>query len=201
MAVATVVPLGAADRARVGNAGEFDYYVLSLSWSPTYCEGQPESSQCKAEVPYAFVVHGLWPQYERGGYPQYCDTAPGLDDPSVMLDIMPARGLISHEWSRHGTCSGLDADGYFALVRRAFESVSVPKEFQDPREWRVVESRALREAFARENPEWRADEVEFTCSGKRLREVRLCMDKELRPRACTDMRSCTRESIVMPSSR
>src|SRR5690606_775520 len=58
-------------------AGVFDYYSLVLSWSPTYCasakstEGEP---QCRRDArPYAFVLHGLWPQYERG-YPEYCST-------------------------------------------------------------------------------------------------------------------------------
>lgn len=54
----------------------FDFYVLSLSWSPSYCEAEGEQAngqQCRAGRPYAFVVHGLWPQYERG-YPENCQA-------------------------------------------------------------------------------------------------------------------------------
>ena len=47
----------------------FDFYVLALSWSPSYCEAEgaeANQQQCKAARPYAFIVHGLWPQFERG---------------------------------------------------------------------------------------------------------------------------------------
>src|SRR5580704_5376656 len=70
----------AQDR-RQNNPGEFDYYVLSLSWSPSFCEeaqergngGRSQQQQCGGR-PFSFVVHGLWPQYERG-YPEYCDRS------------------------------------------------------------------------------------------------------------------------------
>src|SRR5207248_3566868 len=79
--------------------GEFDFYVLSLSWSPSYCEeasergrnGRSQQIQC-GERPFSFVVHGLWPQYERG-FPDYCQRpSPRLDRNIVssMLDLMPA---------------------------------------------------------------------------------------------------------------
>src|SRR5258705_13928713 len=80
--------------------GQFDFYVLSLSWSPSFCEqagerGTPPQDQC-GERPYSFVVHGLWPQYERG-FPEYCIVpAPRLDRAivSAMPDLMPAPRLI-----------------------------------------------------------------------------------------------------------
>jgi ribonuclease T2 len=62
----------AQDR-RQNAPGEFDFYVLSLSWSPSFCEaasergnsGRSQQAQCGGR-PFSFVVHGLWPQYERG---------------------------------------------------------------------------------------------------------------------------------------
>ena len=103
--------------------GAFDYYVLALSWSPEFCHSHPSNVQCSGHS--GFVVHGLWPQFVDG-YPEHCSTQPGLANPSSMADIMPDPSLVAHEWATHGTCSGLDAEAYFQLVRRAFVSVQVP---------------------------------------------------------------------------
>jgi ribonuclease T2 len=58
--------VAAAQDRRQNEPGQFDYYVLSLSWSPSFCEasgerGAPPQQQCGARA-YSFVVHGLWPQ-------------------------------------------------------------------------------------------------------------------------------------------
>src|SRR5450631_4308767 len=75
-----------AQDSRQNAPGEFDFYVLSLSWSPSFCEeasergnsGRSQQVQCGGR-PYSFVVHGLWPQYERG-FPDYCvRPSPRLD--------------------------------------------------------------------------------------------------------------------------
>src|ERR671929_170002 len=129
-------PAAAQDK-RQNTAGEFDFYVLSLSWSPSYCEAADErggnrapQQQC-GERPYAFVVHGLWPQYEKG-FPEYCQVpAPRLDRNIVssMLDVMPAPRLIFHQWDRHGTCSGLSPRAYFDTIRKARAQVKIPSEY------------------------------------------------------------------------
>src|SRR5262245_38762481 len=52
--------------------GKFDYYVRSLSWSPQHCAepaGKSDTMQCHSKRHFAFVLHGLWPQFEKG-YPQ-----------------------------------------------------------------------------------------------------------------------------------
>ena len=103
------------DRAR-----QFDYYLLSLSWSPEYCAGSPgggSSQQCGGGRQFGFVVHGLWPQYNRG-YPQFCRNTSRVDDNLVekLLPIMPSEQLIRHEWKKHGTCSGLTTGQYFEAV-------------------------------------------------------------------------------------
>ena len=121
--------------AHQGTPGAFDFYVLSLSWSPSFCESsggrRGNNEQCDRSRPYAFVVHGLWPQYERG-FPQNCtQPAPWIDNTLIgsMLDLMPARKLVIHEWQAHGTCSGLEAERYFATVREARAKVKIPERF------------------------------------------------------------------------
>src|SRR5581483_9877183 len=81
--VLLVASATAQDR-RQNQPGQFDFYVLALSWSPSFCEaagerGTPPQQQCGTARPYSFVVHGLWPQYERG-FPEFCQVpAPRLD--------------------------------------------------------------------------------------------------------------------------
>ncbi len=134
----------AQDR-RQNEAGQFDFYVLALSWSPSFCEASAErgpnqtasnqttqDQQC-GERRYSFVVHGLWPQYEKG-FPEFCQVpAPRLDRAIVssMLDLMPSPRLIFHEWDRHGTCSGLAARAFFENVRKAHAVVKIPAEYLD----------------------------------------------------------------------
>ena len=87
--------------------GEFDYYLLSLSWSPAFCLESPGAAECGGLRRYGFIVHGLWPQNERG-WPEHCDVHVPVPDEVVqgIADLMPARALVYHEWSAHGTCSG-----------------------------------------------------------------------------------------------
>lgn len=189
----------------------FDFYVLALSWSPSYCASVEERAparkpgpQCSGK-PYAFIVHGLWPQFSQG-FPSYCrQPAPWLDGQVVsgMLDLMPSRPLIIHEWRRHGTCSGLTAEAYFDTLRKARAAVKIPAPYRAPIEPIEVTPAQVAAAFAEANPGLPARAVAVTCSRSRLREVRLCMGKDLAFRDCAAIarRSCKRDKIVMPAVR
>jgi ribonuclease T2 len=200
----------AQDR-RQNAAGEFDFYVLSLSWSPSFCEEAAErGNEGRSQVqcggrPFAFVVHGLWPQYERG-FPDYCQRpAPRLDRHIVssMLDLMPAPGLIFNEWDKHGTCSGLGARAYFETIRKARSAVKIPPEYLELAESRTIAPDAIEEAFIKVNPGLSASAISVTCNRSRLSEVRICMSKDLQFRACEeiDRRACRRDQVVMPPLR
>ena len=189
--------------------GKFDFYVLALSWSPSFCEdsaerGREAREQC-GERPYSFVVHGLWPQYERG-FPRDCQVpAPRLDRNIMnsMLDLMPAPRLVFHEWDRHGTCSGLDARGYFDLVRKARGAVNIPDAYAAPKTALSVSPDEVEDAFVKANPGLSRAAIAVTCNSTRLGEVRICLNKELRFRDCPDVdrRACTRDRLVMPPMR
>lgn len=188
---------------------EFDFYVLSLSWSPSYCDSAQErggrSVQCDGGRPFSFVVHGLWPQYERG-YPQYCEwPSPRLSRNIMisMLDLMPAPRLIYNEWDKHGTCSGLDQRTYFETVRRAHDAVNIPPEFQELSEPKTIAPGALVDAFIRANPSLSPNAIAVTCNRRRLSEVRICMSKDLQFRDCTGIhrQSCDRDEVIMPPVR
>ena len=195
--------------AHQGTPGAFDFYVLSLSWSPSFCESgggrRGNNEQCDRGRPYAFVVHGLWPQYERG-FPQNCtQPAPWIDNKliSSMLDLMPARKLVIHEWQAHGTCSGLEAERYFATVRSAREKIKIPERFVRLNDYTMVAPDEVEDAFVAANPGLAHDMIAVTCSGRFLSEVRICMSKDLAFHACpeTDRRACRNPRVVMPPVR
>jgi ribonuclease T2 len=201
----------AQDR-RQNEPGQFDFYVLSLSWSPSYCDAATERSPERAardqqcgERPFSFVVHGLWPQYEKG-FPEFCQNpAPRLDRNIVssMLDMMPSPRLIFHEWDRHGVCSGLPARGYFDTVRKARATVKIPPAYLDLAEPKTVSPSEVEEAFVAANPGLTHEAIAIGCDSKRLNEVRICLSKDLKFRNCAevDRRACRRDQVVMPRVR
>ncbi len=206
-------PTGASAQDRRQNTpGEFDFYVLSLSWSPSFCEdaaergnnGRSQQVQCNGGRPFSFVVHGLWPQYERG-FPEYCDRDSWLDRNIMtsMLDLMPAPGLIFNEWKKHGTCSGLGARGYFETIRKARAVVKIPPEFIDLADPKTVSPDEVETAFIKVNPGLPANAIAVTCNRSRLSEVRICMSKDLQFRGCDeiDRRACRRDQVTMPPVR
>jgi ribonuclease T2 len=199
----------AAQDRRQNQPGRFDFYVLALSWSPSFCEaagerGSPPSRQCGTR-PYSFVVHGLWPQYEHG-YPEFCQVpAPRLDRNivSAMLDLMPAPRLIFNAWDKHGTCSGLSARAYFEAVRKARARVRIPDAYLEPNEPLSVTPAEVEEAFVEANPGLGRDGIAVVCDRRRLGEVRICLGRDLELRACpqVDARACRRDRLVMPPVR
>jgi ribonuclease T2 len=161
--------------------GDFAYYLLSLSWSPAFCLSSPGAAECQGPRRFGFIVHGLWPQNEQG-WPEYCDVHRTVPDDVVqgMADLMPARGLVDHEWSAHGTCSGLGPAEFFALVRRAYSSVAIPGELSNPTQAIEESPAAIAAAFLRANPRFPVPSIVVTCSGQgapRLREVHACLDR------------------------
>jgi ribonuclease T2 len=211
-----------AQDKRQSTPGEFDFYVLSLSWSPSFCEAGEERAARRAakaedtarpraanpqcgDRPYAFVVHGLWPQYEEG-FPEYCQVPSqrlNRETVSAMLDVMPAPRLIFRQWDKHGTCSGLSPQGYFETIRRARAVVKIPDEYLEVKEHLTVTPDEVEAAFVKANPGLTPAAIALNCDNRRLREVRVCLGKDLGFRECpaVDRRTCRRERVVMPPVR
>jgi ribonuclease T2 len=170
-------------------AGVFDYYVLSLSWSPTWCaiEGDArQSPQCDAGADFGWVLHGLWPQYNRG-WPSYCPTVernPSRAMTNDMADVMGTAGLAWHQWNKHGVCSGLSASQYYSLSREAFDSVVRPPVFRQLERPVRLPAKVVEEAFIKANPQLEADMITITCKDGRIQEARICLSKSLEPVPC-----------------
>jgi ribonuclease T2 len=177
--------------------GEFDYYVLALSWTPNWCalEGdRKRSDQCDDDTGFGFTLHGLWPQY-RVGWPSYCKTphrAPSRGDTKAMIDIMGSSGLAWHEWKKHGTCAGVSAQDYFDLSREAYSKIKRPQVFRDMEKSFRIPSPVIKEAFLEDNQGLKATQIQVTCKQDAIQEVRICMTKDLDFTRCTTpvMNSC-----------
>ncbi|MDW5318126.1 ribonuclease [Rhizobium sp. PL01] len=186
----------------------FDFYVLSLSWSPSWClENDPSgrSMQCDPDNNHGFIVHGLWPQNERG-YPEFCRSRDPDRVPDALgrtlFDIMPSMGLIGHEWRKHGACSGLSQKDYFTVLRAARDKVTMPPALQSVGSTTKTNAAEIETALTSANPGLRNEALAVTCASGRVDEVRICFNKDLSFRACgeIDRAGCKVKSLSLPAT-
>jgi ribonuclease T2 len=178
------MPTGSARAQNPGPPGKYDFYLLTLSWSPEFCSIKGTSPQCAAHP--GFIVHGLWPQNFDGTYPALCDpNRPGPAHPEQNMDITPDRSLLAHEWAKHGTCTTFAPDAFFALERQAFHSVTIPPFFAKLDHEVEVKTDEIATMFSEANPAFPAGSVVVSCSEGRLSAVEVCLAKDgLLPIAC-----------------
>jgi ribonuclease T2 len=189
-------------------SGAFDYYVLSLSWSPNWCalEGDSRNSpQCDGDADFGWVLHGLWPQFETG-WPADCRhtfSNPSRAVTTAMADIMGTSGLAWYQWNKHGSCSGLSPDDYFALARLAFERITRPEVFRRLEDPITLPASLIEEAFIRDNPFLSPDEITITCRASRIQEARICLTRDLEPRRCGSdvIRDCSLDDAMFDPVR
>lgn len=206
LAVLALFCLSPMARAEGERAGDFDYYVLSLSWSAAWCalEGDArDDPQCDPGRGLTFVLHGLWPQYQDG-WPSFCRT--GERDPTraataAMADIMGGAGLAFYQWKKHGRCSGLSAEGYYHAARQAYESIAVPELFARVSRPLTLPASVIEAAFLEANPDLSADSITITCKAGLIQEARICLTRDLTPRPCgvDVIRDCRlRDAVLEP---
>ncbi|HEY4380305.1 MAG TPA: ribonuclease T2 [Acidobacteriaceae bacterium] len=171
----------------------FDFYLLNLSWSPEFCHSHSSSPECASHL--GFVVHGLWPQNNDGTYPEHCPSRPGPTSDAVWQGLMPTASLAQHEWQTHGTCTPYDADTYFGLIRRAFQSVKIPAEFTSAASQTMEPPAAILDSFAQINTGFPATSFALSCGNNYLTAMEVCFDKSLKPIACTGVRSCRAKAV------
>jgi ribonuclease T2 len=141
-------------------------YVFAYSWSPGFCGTQPSTDPgCQAPENYwtnHFTIHGLWPQYTTTGYPHDC-TSEAFDPSAVapigmnnMMEFWPNvqaapdssnyDDFWTHEWTKHGTCSGLGQTQYFNTTMNLAHSFPTPAIFTE-NVGKAVSASDLRNAF------------------------------------------------------
>jgi ribonuclease T2 len=207
LALAALCWMGAA-RAEGERAGDFDYYLLSLSWSPAWCalEGDVRSDpQCDAGRGFTFVLHGLWPQHEQG-WPAFCRTVerdPTRGQTAAMADIMGGAGPAFHQWRKHGRCSGLSAEDYYRTARAAYDSIAIPDLFARVDRPLTLPASVIEAAFLEANPGLHRDQITITCKAGLIQEARICLTKDLSPRICgaDAIRDCRLNDAVLEPVR
>jgi ribonuclease T2 len=187
--------------------GHFDYYLTSLSWSPSYCALHPDEPQ-QCGKGYGFVLHGLWPQNRNGSWPEHCKAngaGPSEETIARTLAIMPSRHLIEHEWETHGACTGLDAKTYFDMADDAFSRIEIPKPLKTPQTPPSMSAAEIVQAFSDVNPGLDETMMTVECrNGSELEEVRICVDKDnLSVKACGGRvrNSCRVGKLTIPAVR
>jgi ribonuclease T2 len=181
-------PSAAKKKKPASGGASFSYYLLTMSWAPDFCaqSSAKNSAECAPGKKIGFVVHGLWPQGETSRGPENCGGSPVAQSiVQTMLSYIPTSSLVQHEWKTHGTCSGLSAADYFATVRKARDSVSIPDEFKAPSQTLNLKPAEIEGAFAAANPGFPKGAIRTSCTSGALQEVRVCFNKDLSARECT----------------
>lgn len=186
-----------------GGERPFDYYLLSLSWSPSFCADRPDADQCGEGR--RFIVHGLWPQFERG-FPADCDSRHRAPSDRLLAryeHLTESAGLLAHQWRKHGTCTGLSPEGYFEAMAEAARVVRIPESLEAVSRDLDVDPRVLEKAFLDANPDLTRDAVTVKCRDNRLSEVRICLTADFAPRTCGKdvIRDCGARMIDVPAPR
>lgn len=208
LVLACAAALATPARAENETAGNFDYYVMALSWSANWCALQGDQRgdrQCEAGKALTFTLHGLWPQYESG-YPSYCSTTerdPSRGMSESMVDITGGAGVAWYQWKKHGRCSGLPAAEYYSLMRRAFDTVTIPPVFDSISTDLIVPASVIEDAFVDSNPDLDRDQITVTCSAGKIQEVRICLTTDLQLRRCSVdvIRDCTLKDAELDAVR
>jgi ribonuclease T2 len=188
--------------------GADGYYVLAVSWTPSWCaqEGTARGdARCAPGAGKGWLVHGLWPQHEDGGWPEFCASSHAAPEAALlasMHDVMGSEGLAAHQWRKHGTCSGLSPTAYFAQTRMAFEALEMPDAIRARDNALRMTSAEILSAFRGANPSYQADMVVLTCRNGAAQELRLCLTRDLSPKACDAellARGCRTRELRLPA--
>lgn len=204
-------PQSSARNSSSNIPGKFDFYVLDLSWSPDYCatNGKPDPQQCAKGRQLGFVLHGLWPQYNRG-WPANCSNE--AFDPSMKQrfpNLYPSASLYTHEWAKHGTCSGLSQPAFHQLAADLKTSLRLPDRYQKPAQPFRATLTSLRQDFVKANPGFSPNGIAATCSssGRFLQEVMVCYGQNGKPGQCSaeilkkSQTSCGQPNFLVRSVR
>jgi ribonuclease T2 len=178
-----------------GEPGKFDFYLMNLSWSPEFCSIEGTSPECAAHP--GFILHGLWTQNNDGAYPVFCSEEPTPTNLAQNLDITPDLPLLKHEWAKHGTCSGVGPQRFFAMEHQAFHSLKIPSQFEHIDQEISMTPNAILDLFAAANPDFPQGSILLSCGRNHLTAIEACFSKGLKPIACQGLRTCHANSVTI----
>ena len=172
-------------------------YLLSLSWSSTYCllDGKDNKDQVQCNNPkkdYRFIVHGLWPQQiedinNTSHYLKYCKALTKRVPAQIITDIfdvMPSSDLINHTWRKHGTCTGLTQKDYFKTTKSLYNKFNIDHILTHVSESKVLIKKHIIHDIISAFPDFNEENFIINCRGRFLKEIRVCLNNEFNLRAC-----------------
>jgi ribonuclease T2 len=195
IAVPTVAKHKKNQSSSNSSGADFDYYLLTLSWAPQFCAtsaGARNPQECASNKHMGLVVHGLWPQYNNGKWPQDCASTQPVASATVdhMMPIMPGSSLIQHEWAKHGTCSGLAVNDYFAAIEKLYTGLSLPDEFKHPSDAASASPGDIEAKFADANTAPK-EAFRVSCPQNEFSALEICVSKDMKYQACpTTVKEC-----------
>jgi ribonuclease T2 len=193
LVIAALAFAPSASAQHKGEPGKFDFYLMNLSWSPEFCSIQGTSPECAAHP--GFILHGLWTQNNDGTYPVFCSEQPAPADLAQNLDITPDLALLEHEWAKHGTCSGVGSQRFFAMEHQAVRSLKIPPPFAHLDHEISLTPAAILDLFAQANPDFPSGSILLSCGRNHLTAIEACFSKDLHPIACQGVRTCRANSV------
>jgi ribonuclease T2 len=201
LSIASLPLASSATAQEKGEPGKFDFYLMNLSWSPEFCSIQGTSPECAAHP--GFILHGLWTQNNDGTYPVFCSNEAGLAHPEQNLDITPDLSLLKHEWDKHGTCSGIGPQRFFAMEHQAFHSLKIPPQIEHVDHEISMTPDAILGLFADSNPGFPRGSILLSCGRNHLTAIEACFSKDLKPIACQGLHTCRANSVKItpPAAR
>mmetsp|Transcript_26557 Transcript_26557/g.41211 ORF Transcript_26557/g.41211 Transcript_26557/m.41211 type:complete len:316 (-) Transcript_26557:197-1144(-) len=167
----------------------FDFYVFSMTFQPEFCSEKheaPEGCHHPKQIWDRLTIHGLWPNNDDGTYPQNCSN-----EKFDLTSLQPIRDELEqqwpnikalpnsashgefweHEWSKHGTCTGLSQLEYFSkAVKMLMPTPSIVKDAETQHS--VVKKDDLLAVYGG------AQLAALVCKKNYLSEVRVCHQKE-----------------------
>jgi ribonuclease T2 len=181
-------PIMGARAQQTAPAGKFDYYLLTLTWSPAYCatHHRPAAREECAQH-RGLIVHGLWPQYENGGWPAFCREVTPVPRARVLRELpsMPNAAMVQHEWEKHGSCTTMTAGAYFDATDKAFAGFHVPERLDKPHRPVTLRLKDAKRIVTEANPGLTEAMFSLRCDPKgHVQELRLCLDRAFHPRLC-----------------
>jgi ribonuclease T2 len=101
-----------------------------------------------------------------------------------MLGVMWNKVVIKDEWRQHGSCSGLAMMEFFVQADFLAQKIAVPEVYNRPFGTLDTTSEQVRRRFVEANPGLEPDALLLRCDREWLREVEVCVDKDLKYQAC-----------------
>jgi ribonuclease T2 len=201
LSIASLPLASSATAQEKGEPGKFDFYLMNLSWSPEFCSIQGTSPECAAHP--GFILHGLWTQNNDGTYPVFCSNEAGPAHPEQNLDITPDLSLLKHEWDKHGTCSGIGPQRFFAMEHQAFHSLKIPPQIEQVDHEISMTPDAILGLFAESNPGFPRGSILLSCGRNHLTAIEACFSKDLKPIACQGLHTCRANAVKItpPAAR